>query len=87
MEIDPHDRTDLTGPWAGFGFQGGHMFTPEGRQLESCDMTWWTLTCNIARGTKSSGIHLAEALRNRRERRLAQVYPVPTVHQACEVRP
>nr|NYU00089.1 hypothetical protein [Stenotrophomonas sp. SbOxS2] len=49
MEIDPHDRTDLTGPWAGFGFQGGHMFTPEGHQLEPCDMTWWSLTCNIAR--------------------------------------
>lgn len=49
IEIDPHDRTDLTGPWAGFGFQAGHMFTPEGHQLEPCDMTWWSLTCNIAR--------------------------------------
>nr|WP_127563709.1 DUF3653 domain-containing protein [Stenotrophomonas indicatrix] len=49
MEIDPHDRIDLTGPWAGFGFQGGHMFTPEGHQLEPGDMTWWSLTCNIAR--------------------------------------
>jgi hypothetical protein len=49
IKIDPHDRTDLTGPWAGFGFQGGHMFTPEGHQLEPCDMTWWSLTCNIAR--------------------------------------
>ncbi|WP_196769950.1 DUF3653 domain-containing protein [Stenotrophomonas maltophilia] len=49
IEIDPHDRIDLTGPWAGFGFQGGHMFTPEGHQLEPCDMTWWSLTCNIAR--------------------------------------
>ncbi|WP_414485804.1 hypothetical protein ACMGRF_08155 [Stenotrophomonas sp. EMP41] len=25
------------------------MFTPEGHQLEPCDMTWWSLTCNIAR--------------------------------------
>lgn len=49
IEIDPHDRTDLTGPCAGFGFQGGHMFTPEGHQLDPCDMTWWSLTCNIAR--------------------------------------
>ncbi|HEL4265337.1 TPA: hypothetical protein UM524_000033 [Stenotrophomonas maltophilia] len=49
IEIDPHDRTDLTGPWAGFGFQAGHMFTPEGHQLEPCDMAWWSLTCNIAR--------------------------------------
>ncbi|WP_447906880.1 hypothetical protein [Stenotrophomonas geniculata] len=23
-KIDPHDRIDLTGPWAGFGFQAGH---------------------------------------------------------------
>lgn len=49
MEIDPHDRIDLTGPWAGFGFQAGHMFTLEGHELEPCDMTWWSLTCNIAR--------------------------------------
>lgn len=47
--IDPHDRTDLTGTWAGFGFQGGHMFTPEGHSLEPGDMSWWSLTCNIAR--------------------------------------
>ncbi|MEG0191660.1 MAG: hypothetical protein RR698_00655 [Stenotrophomonas sp.] len=25
------------------------MFTPEGHQLEPCDMAWWSLTCNIAR--------------------------------------
>ncbi|PZS74947.1 DUF3653 domain-containing protein [Stenotrophomonas maltophilia] len=81
-KIDPHDRIDLTGPWAGFGFQAGHMFTPEGHQLEPCDMTWWSLTCNIAREwrlmpaarkasttAKSSVIYLAEALRIRRERR------------------
>ena len=48
-EMDPHDRINLTGPWAGFGFQGGHMFTPERHHLEPCDMTWWSLTCNIAR--------------------------------------
>lgn len=49
IKIDPHDRIDLTGPWAGFGFQGGHMFTPEGHELEPGDMAWWSLTCNIAR--------------------------------------
>jgi hypothetical protein len=49
IKIDPHDRIDLTGLWAGFGFQRGHMFTPEGHQLDPCDMTWWSLTCNIAR--------------------------------------
>lgn len=32
--IDPHDRIDLTSPWAGFEFHGEHMFTPEGHQLE-----------------------------------------------------
>lgn len=48
-DIDPHDRTELTGLWAGFGFQGGHMFTPEGHNLEVQDMVWWSLTCNIAR--------------------------------------
>jgi Phage protein len=48
-EMDPHDRIDMTGPWAGFGFQAGHMFTPEGHQLEACDMAWWSLTCNIVR--------------------------------------
>ncbi|MFX1722450.1 DUF3653 domain-containing protein [Stenotrophomonas sp. AS1] len=47
--MDPHDRIEMTGPWAGFGFQGGHMFTPEGHSLQPCDMTWWSLTCNIAR--------------------------------------
>jgi len=49
IKIDPHDRIDLAGSWAGFGFQGGHMFTPEGHQLEPGDMAWWSLTCNIAR--------------------------------------
>ncbi|WP_448142689.1 DUF3653 domain-containing protein [Stenotrophomonas bentonitica] len=48
-EMDPHDRINLTGPWAGFDFQGGHMFKPKGHQLEACDMVWWSLTCNIAR--------------------------------------
>ncbi|WP_425602656.1 hypothetical protein [Stenotrophomonas indicatrix] len=45
IKIDPHDRIDLTGPWAGFGFQGGHMFTPEGHRLEPCDMTWRSPAC------------------------------------------
>lgn len=26
--MDPHDRIDMTGPWAGFGSKGGRMFTP-----------------------------------------------------------
>jgi hypothetical protein len=50
IKIDTHDRMDLTGPWEGFGFQAGHMFTPEGHQLEPCDMACGgPLTCNIGR--------------------------------------
>lgn len=49
MKHDPHERIELTGPWAGFGFQGGHMWTPEGHTLYPEDMRWWSLTCNIAR--------------------------------------
>lgn len=45
-EMDPHDRIDMTGPRAGFGSQAAHMFTPEGHQLDPCDMVWWSLTCN-----------------------------------------
>ncbi|QSQ40416.1 hypothetical protein ISN35_15335 [Xanthomonas translucens pv. undulosa] len=48
MMLDTYDRVDLTGPWAGFGFQARHMFTPEGHELHPEDMVWWSLTCNIA---------------------------------------
>ena len=49
MKLDTYDRVDLTGPWAGFGFQGDRMFTPEGRDLHAADMRFWSLTCCIAR--------------------------------------
>lgn len=26
-DMDPHERIDMAGPWADFGFQGGQMFT------------------------------------------------------------
>ena len=45
--IDPMLRHELTGPWAGFGFQAGHP--PEGFTLYPEQMRWWSLTCNIAR--------------------------------------
>lgn len=67
IKIDPNDRIDLTGPWAGFGFQGGRMFTPEGHQLEPCDMTWWSLTCNIAREWRSMMAEAAPRVRQPRE--------------------
>jgi hypothetical protein len=47
--IDPMLRHELTGPWAGFGFQAGHLWTPEGFTLYPEQMRWWSLTCNIAR--------------------------------------
>lgn len=99
-KIDPHDRTELTGQWAGFGFQRGHMYTPEGHSLEPGDMTWWSLTCNIARewrlmmaearparsassteppkalgGNGCRVIHLRNAIRARRQKKLAKVVP------------
>src|SRR6218665_1827085 len=49
MKHDPPERIELTRPWAGFGFQAGHMWTPEGHTLYPEDMVWWSLTCNIAR--------------------------------------
>ncbi|MEA9737295.1 DUF3653 domain-containing protein [Xanthomonas campestris pv. raphani] len=49
MQLDTYDHVDLTGPWAGFGFQGYRFFTPEGREVRPEEMRWWSLTCNIAR--------------------------------------
>ncbi|RFF36536.1 hypothetical protein DZD52_21885 [Xanthomonas nasturtii] len=49
MKLDTYDRVDLTGPWAGFGFQGHQFFTPEGRDIDPVGMRYWSLTCNIAR--------------------------------------
>ncbi|MET3148415.1 DUF3653 domain-containing protein [Xanthomonas phaseoli] len=49
MTLDTYDRVDLTGPWAGFGFQGHRFFTPEGRDIDPVGMRYWSLTCNIAR--------------------------------------
>jgi len=48
MTIDTYERVDLTGPWAGFGFQGHRFFTPEGRDIDPVGMRYWSLTCNIA---------------------------------------
>ena len=42
-------RTELTGPWAGFGFQQGHLWTPEGHSIEPHHMAWMSLTANIMR--------------------------------------
>ncbi|SOO07108.1 conserved hypothetical protein [Xanthomonas citri pv. fuscans] len=49
VNLDTYARVDLTGPWAGFGFQGHRFFTPENYDIEPCDMRFWALTCAIAR--------------------------------------
>jgi len=49
MTLDPTRYTELTGPWAGFAFNAGKLWTPEGFHFEPTDMTWWSLTCNMAR--------------------------------------
>jgi len=85
--VDTYERTELTGPWAGFGFQGHSFFTPEGHDLKPEDLTWLSLTCNIAREWRlmmaeardgvppkpgdGQVIHIRHALLRRRERRLS----------------
>lgn len=44
MEFDPYNRTELTGPWAGFAFLGKRLITPEGRELLPEDLAWLSLT-------------------------------------------
>ncbi|WP_329754413.1 DUF3653 domain-containing protein [Stenotrophomonas maltophilia] len=44
IQFDPHDRIDLTGPWAGFSFLGDRLITPEGRELLPEDLAWLSLT-------------------------------------------
>ena len=83
MTLDPMIRTELTGPWAGFGFQKGHLWTPEGHSIEPEHMVWMSLTANIAREwrlmmaearsktprTRPAGnvVYLRDVIRERRE--------------------
>ncbi len=86
MTLDTYDRVDLTGPWAGFGFQGHRFFTPEGRDIDPVGMRYWSLTCNIAREwalmmaeerervwhtRPAEVIYLRDVIRRRREMRLS----------------
>ncbi|MEE5092066.1 DUF3653 domain-containing protein [Xanthomonas euvesicatoria] len=88
MTFDTYERVDLTGPWAGFGFQGHRFFTPEGRDIDPVGMRYWSLTCNIARewalmmaeerervwhARPAEVIYLRDVLRRRREERSALV--------------
>jgi len=47
--VDTYDRIDLTGPWAGFGFQGDRFFSPEGHDFNPEELLWLSLTFNLAR--------------------------------------
>ena len=47
--VDTYERIDLTGPWAGFGFQGHKFFSPEGHDFDPAEMLWLSLTFNLAR--------------------------------------
>lgn len=42
-------RIELAGPWAGFGFQGGHLWTPENGDFAPGDFAWPSLQRNIVR--------------------------------------
>ena len=43
-------RMELPGDgWAGWSFQGGVLVTPEGRQIEPKDSSWWSLMVRNAR--------------------------------------
>ncbi|MGG6316850.1 hypothetical protein ACQ5SB_11310 [Stenotrophomonas geniculata] len=63
IKIDPHERIDLAGTWAGFGFAEA---APRASATRKASTT-----------AKSSVIYLAEALRIRRERRLGVRDPGP----------
>jgi len=84
-EMDPPDRINLTDPWAGLGFQGGQMFTPEGHHIEPCESLPSGKRCATM---DSSVVYLREYVRIRRERSLdmggpgAGADPSNVVHMA-----
>lgn len=101
MTLDTYDRVDLTGPWAGFGFQGHRFFTPEGRDIDPVGMRYWSLTCNIARewalmmaeerervwhARPAQVIYLRDVLRRRREMRLSVVDDARSADRSTVVR-
>lgn len=49
MKVDSARRIELTGPWAGFGFQNGQFWTPEYGDFEPSDFAWPSLQRNIVR--------------------------------------
>ncbi|WP_194704692.1 DUF3653 domain-containing protein [Xanthomonas phaseoli] len=101
MTLDTYDRVDLTGPWAGFGFQGHRFFTPEGRDIDPVGMRYWSLTCNIARewalmmaeerervwhARPAEVIYLRDVVRRRRESRLSVVRVAGSADRSTVVR-
>jgi hypothetical protein len=76
----------LTGPWAGFSFQGGRLVSPEGRAFLPEDLAWLSLTVAIAQEwrtmmaedrakappVRTAGVvYLRDELRGRRRKKLA----------------
>ena len=48
MKLDPTTRRiELTGLWAGFGFQHGQLWTPEWGSFAPADFAWPSLQRNI----------------------------------------
>ncbi|MEA9922609.1 DUF3653 domain-containing protein [Xanthomonas campestris] len=101
MQLDTYDHVDLTGPWAGFGFQGYRFFTPEGREVRPEEMRWWSLTCTIAREwalmmaeerervwhpRPAEVIYLRDVIRRRREKRLSVVDGAGSAERARVIR-
>ncbi|TAA08853.1 DUF3653 domain-containing protein [Pseudoxanthomonas winnipegensis] len=63
-------RKNLTGPWAGFYFEGPYLVSPEGHRWDHTDLAWLSLTCNIAREWRTA---MEEARGEIREKRVAKV--------------
>ena len=59
--IDPMLRHELTGPWAGFGFQTGHFWTPVGSALLDDPATHSLCSVNADKRAYSLGIAYMDA--------------------------
>lgn len=75
--IDPDEhRIELAGPWAGFGFQRGHFWTPEYGDFVPNDFAWPALQRNIVREWQIAMELEREQRRERRQpntRHLAEI--------------
>jgi transcriptional regulator with XRE-family HTH domain len=54
--------TKLLGPtWSGFQIRGGVLITPEGRELRSTDLAWWSLLVLQAQEFRNERARLRDA--------------------------